>query len=114
MIGAVAQVISSPVLVGRAAELGEVVLGRARAELELPLEHRGDSRAAVARAVEETALSLGVAQLLDRRTDTLSGGELQRVAIAAASRAILRLRIACFQTPWRPRHSYVICAVPVP
>ena len=62
----------------------QVVLGRARAELELPLEHRGDARAAVARAVEETALSLGVAQLLDRRTDTLSGGELQRVAIAAA------------------------------
>src|SRR5204862_406426 len=27
---------------------------------------------------------LGVAHLLDRRTDTLSGGELQRVAIAAA------------------------------
>jgi energy-coupling factor transport system ATP-binding protein len=62
----------------------QVVLGRVRAELELPLEHRGDSPAAVARAVEETALSLGVAQLLDRRTDTLSGGELQRVAIAAA------------------------------
>jgi energy-coupling factor transporter ATP-binding protein EcfA2 len=34
--------------------------------------------------VEETALGLGVAHLLDRRTDTLSGGELQRVAIAAA------------------------------
>ena len=62
----------------------QVVLGRVRAELELPLEHRGDSPAGVARAVEETALSLGVAQLLDRRTDTLSGGELQRVAIAAA------------------------------
>jgi len=62
----------------------QVVLGRVRGELELPLEHRGDSPAAVARAVEETALSLGVAQLLDRRTDTLSGGELQRVALAAA------------------------------
>ncbi len=35
-------------------------------------------------AVEEVALALGVAELLDRRTDTLSGGELQRVAIAAA------------------------------
>jgi energy-coupling factor transport system ATP-binding protein len=55
-----------------------------RAELELPLEHRGEPPAAVARAVEETALSLGVAHLLERRTDTLSGGELQRVAIAAA------------------------------
>ena len=38
----------------------------------------------MARAVEETALSLGIGHLLERRTDTLSGGELQRVAIAAA------------------------------
>ena len=59
-------------------------MGGVRAELELPLEHRGESPAAVARAVEETALSLGVGHLLERRTDTLSGGELQRVAIAAA------------------------------
>ena len=62
----------------------QVVMSGVRAELELPLEHRGESAGAVARAVEETALALGVAQLLDRRTDTLSGGELQRVAIAAA------------------------------
>ena len=62
----------------------QVVLGGVRAELELPLEHRGAPEGAVARAVEETALGLGVAHLLDRRTDTLSGGELQRVAIAAA------------------------------
>src|SRR5215213_2284553 len=59
-------------------------MGGVRAELELPLEHRGAPAGAVARAVEETALGLGVAHLLDRRTDTLSGGELQRVAIAAA------------------------------
>ena len=62
----------------------QIVLGGVRAELALPLEHRGESPAAVARSVEETALALGVAHLLDRRTDTLSGGELQRVAIAAA------------------------------
>jgi energy-coupling factor transport system ATP-binding protein len=62
----------------------QVVLGRVRSELELPLEHRGEPPAAAARAVEETALALGVADLLERRTDTLSGGELQRVAIAAA------------------------------
>jgi energy-coupling factor transport system ATP-binding protein len=62
----------------------QVVMGGVRAELELPLEHLGEPAAAVARAVEETALGLGVAHLLDRRTDTLSGGELQRVAIAAA------------------------------
>src|SRR5215216_2737315 len=62
----------------------QVVMGGVRAELELPLEHRGEPPGAVARAVEETALGVGVAHLLDRRTDTLSGGELQRVAIAAA------------------------------
>ena len=62
----------------------QVVMGGVRAELELPLEHRGESPAATARAVEETALSLGVGHLLERRTDTLSGGELQRVSIAAA------------------------------
>jgi energy-coupling factor transport system ATP-binding protein len=62
----------------------QIVMGSVQAELELPLEHRGEPPAVVARAVEETALSLGVAHLLGRRTDTLSGGELQRVAIAAA------------------------------
>jgi energy-coupling factor transport system ATP-binding protein len=62
----------------------QVVMGGVRSELELPLEHRGEPAGSVARAVEETALGLGVAHLLDRRTDTLSGGELQRVAIAAA------------------------------
>ena len=62
----------------------QVVMSGVRAELSLPLEHRGESAAAIARAVEEVSLALGVAHLLDRRTDTLSGGELQRVAIAAA------------------------------
>ena len=62
----------------------QVVMGGVRAELELPLEHRREPAGAMARAVEETALSLGVGHLLERRTDTLSGGELQRVAIAAA------------------------------
>jgi energy-coupling factor transport system ATP-binding protein len=62
----------------------QVVMGGVRAELELPLEHRGEPPAALARAVEETALALGVGHLLERRTDTLSGGELQRVALAAA------------------------------
>jgi energy-coupling factor transport system ATP-binding protein len=62
----------------------QVVMGGVRAELELPLEHLGEPPAALARAVEETALALGVGHLLERRTDTLSGGELQRVALAAA------------------------------
>jgi energy-coupling factor transport system ATP-binding protein len=62
----------------------QIVMGGVRAELSLPLEHRGESSAGIARAVEEVALALGIAGLLDRRTDTLSGGELQRVALAAA------------------------------
>jgi energy-coupling factor transporter ATP-binding protein EcfA2 len=62
----------------------QVVMGGVRAEIALGLEHRGESPAAVARAVEEAALALGIGQLLGRRADTLSGGELQRVALAAS------------------------------
>ena len=62
----------------------QVVMGTVRAELAFPLENRGWSAAAVARGVEEAALALGVAGLLDRSTHELSGGELQRVALGAA------------------------------
>ncbi len=62
----------------------QVVMGSPRAELGFPLENQGQAPAAVALAVEETALALGIAHLLDRRTDELSGGELQRVALGAA------------------------------
>jgi energy-coupling factor transport system ATP-binding protein len=62
----------------------QVVMSGVRAEVSLPLEHRGVTPGGVARAVEEVALVLGIAQLLDRQVETLSGGELQRVALAAA------------------------------
>jgi energy-coupling factor transporter ATP-binding protein EcfA2 len=62
----------------------QVVMGTVRAELAFGLENRGWSAAAVARGVEEAALSLGIASLLDRPTHELSGGELQRVALGAA------------------------------
>jgi energy-coupling factor transport system ATP-binding protein len=62
----------------------QVIMGSVRAEIAFPLEARGDGAAAVARGVEEVALALGIAHLLDRRTGDLSGGELQRVALAAA------------------------------
>jgi energy-coupling factor transport system ATP-binding protein len=62
----------------------QVVMGTVRAELAFPLENRGEPQAAVARGVEEAALALGIAHLLDRSTAGLSGGELQRVALAAA------------------------------
>ena len=62
----------------------QVVLGTVRAELAFPLENRGHGAAAIARGVEEAALALGISGLLDRPTHTLSGGELQRVGLAAA------------------------------
>src|SRR5947207_12757828 len=62
----------------------QVVSTTVRAELELPLEMRGSSQPARARAIEEVALALAIPHLLPRTVDTLSGGELQRVALAAA------------------------------
>ena len=62
----------------------QVVMGTVRGELAFPLENRGESAVGVARGVEEVALALGVEALLDRATTTLSGGELQRVALGAA------------------------------
>ena len=62
----------------------QVVSTTVRGELALPLEIRGEPPAARARAVEEAALALAIPHLLDRAADTLSGGELQRVALSAA------------------------------
>src|SRR4051794_29538769 len=58
----------------------QVVMNGVRAELELPIEGAGGP--AADRAVEETAVALGLGDLLDRQTRTLSGGELQRTALA--------------------------------
>lgn len=62
----------------------QVVSTTVAAEIELPLEMRGDPQTSRARAVEEVALALAIPHLLDRAVNTLSGGELQRVALAAA------------------------------
>jgi energy-coupling factor transport system ATP-binding protein len=62
----------------------QVVSTTVAAEIALPLELRGDRPADRARAVEEVALALAIPHLLGRTVDTLSGGELQRVALAAA------------------------------
>jgi energy-coupling factor transport system ATP-binding protein len=62
----------------------QIVSTTVAAEIELPLEMRGDPPAARARAVEEVALALAIPHLLDRTVDTLAGGELQRAALAAA------------------------------
>ena len=59
-------------------------MGTVRAEIAFALENLGWAAPAVARGVEEAALALGLGGLLDRPTHELSGGELQRVALAAS------------------------------
>ncbi len=62
----------------------QIISTTVAAELDLPLRFRGDHPAERARAVEEVALALNIPHLLPRTVTTLSGGEMQRVALAVA------------------------------
>jgi energy-coupling factor transport system ATP-binding protein len=75
----------------------QIVSTTVAAEIELPLEMRGDPAPARARAVEEVALALAIPHLLGRTVDSLSGGELQRVALAAA--LVTRPRLVVLDEP---------------
>ncbi len=62
----------------------QIISTTVAAEFDLPLRFRGDHPAERSRAVEEVALALGIPHLLERSVATLSGGEMQRVALAVA------------------------------
>lgn len=62
----------------------QIVMGSVRHEIAFPLENLGHTQRSIDFAVEATAEALEISDLLDRRTAELSGGELQRVVLAAA------------------------------
>ena len=62
----------------------QVVSAIAGSEIEMPLVSRSVADRTCKLEVAAVAAELGISQLLERPTDSLSAGELQRVAIAAA------------------------------
>ncbi len=62
----------------------QLVMGEVCHEIAFPLENLGWDPTEVSRAVDRVARALRIDRLLHRRTTELSGGELQRVVLAAA------------------------------
>lgn len=62
----------------------QVVMGSVLHEIAFPLENFGWDPATISGAVNQTARALKIDRLLNRRTAQLSGGEMQRVVLAAA------------------------------
>ncbi len=61
----------------------QFVVDTVEAELAFAMENHGLPQAAMRKRIEEVLDQLGIAHLRERRISTLSGGEKQRVAIAA-------------------------------
>jgi len=55
-----------------------------RANLAFPLKMSGFARGVIDERVERTAHVLGIAELLERKPEALSGGQMQRVALGRA------------------------------
>jgi energy-coupling factor transport system ATP-binding protein len=62
----------------------QIVMTRVEAEVAFGLENLGTPPDAIAGLVRRALASVGAEHLVDRRTAELSGGELQRVCLAAA------------------------------
>ena len=86
-----------------------VCLPTVEEELALPLENRGVEPATIAGRIDAALAAAGVAHLRERRTSGLSGGEGQRVALAAA--LVARPAVLLLDEPTSMLDAYGISAV---